>query len=149
MHLVNIHRSPPSCDDNCVELNNMLSELADLKYQHKLIGADFNYRDIVWKHQLCTASANSKDLLSLEAVRDAYLTQLIDVPTRGRGSDTPSTLDLLITNDDAVVEDIRVDAPFGKSDRALISAKVVCQLETKPFTKCRFIYDKANYEANF
>ena len=52
----------------------------------------------------------------------------------------------MITNDDAVVEDIRVDAPLGKSDHALISARVVCQLETKPITKTRFIYDKANYE---
>ena len=95
---------------------------------------------------MCTTSANSKDFLFLEAMRDAYLTQLIDVPTRGRGNDTPSTLDLMITNDNAVVGDIRVDAPLGKSDHALISARVVCQLETKPITKTRFIYDKANYE---
>ena len=44
------------------------------------------------------------------------------------------------------MEGIWVDAPLGKSDHALISAKVVCQLETKPMTKTRFIYDKANYE---
>ena len=36
--LVNIYRSPSSSDDNCAELNNMLSELAGLKYQHKVIG---------------------------------------------------------------------------------------------------------------
>ena len=113
MLLVNIYRSPTSSDDNCVELNNMVSEFAGLKYPHKVIGGDFNHRGIDWKHQMCTASANSKDFLFLEAIRDAYLTQLIDVPTRGRGNDIPSRLDLMITNDDAVVEDIRVDAPLG------------------------------------
>ena len=144
--LINIYRSPASNDDNCTELNNILSELAGLKYQHKVIGGDLNYRGIDWKLPVCTASANSKDFLFLEAMRDAYLTQLMDVPTRWRGNDTPSTLDLMITNDDAVVEDIRVDAPLGKSDQALISARVVCQLETKHITKTRFIHDKANYE---
>ena len=36
---------------------------------------------------------------------------------------------LLITNDHAVVEDVRFDALLGRSDNALISAKMVCQLE--------------------
>ena len=44
------------------------------------------------------------------------------------------------------MEDIRVDAPLGKNDHALISAKMVRQLETKPITKTRPIYDQANYE---
>ena len=95
MLLVNIYRSPTSSDDNCVELNNILSEFTGLKCQHNVIRGDFNYRFIDWKHQMCSASANSKDFFFLEAMGDAYLTQLIDVPTRGRGNAAPSTRDLL------------------------------------------------------
>ena len=42
----------------------------------------FNYKEINWKHQMCIASANNKDFLFLEAMRDANLIQIIDVPTR-------------------------------------------------------------------
>ena len=95
---------------------------------------------------MCVASATSGDFLFLEAVRDAYLTQHIEVPTRGRGTDKPTTLDLLITNDDALVEDLIVGAPVGKSDHAVISVNIVCDLEMKPISKKRFMYDKANYD---
>ena len=95
---------------------------------------------------MCVSSATSEDLF-LEAVRDAYITQHIEVPTtRGRGSDRPATLDLLITNDDALVDDLIVSAPVGKNYHAVISAKRVCDLELKLVSKRRFVYDKANYE---
>ena len=146
MLLVNIYRSGSSGDENSKELNNMLKEISNLKYQHTVIGGDVNYKDIDWQNNMCVASATSGDFLFLEAVRDAYLTQHIEVPTRGRGTDKPTTLDLLITNDDALVEDLIVGAPVGKSDHAVISVNIVCDLEMKPISKKRFMYDKANYD---
>ena len=143
MLLVNIYRSGSSGDENSKELNNMLKEISNLKYQHTVIGGDVNYKDIDWQNNMCVASATSGDFLFLEAVRDAYLTQHIEVPTRGRGTDKPTTLDLLITNDDALVEDLIVGAPVVKSDHALISVNIVCDLEMKPIFKKRFMYDKA------
>ena len=110
----------------------MLKEISNLKYHHTVIGGDVNYKDIDWQHNVCASSATSGDfLLFPEAVRDAYLTQHIEVPTRGRGSDRPTTLDLLITNDDALVDDLIVGAPVGKSDHAVISAKIVCDFRAE------------------
>ena len=146
MLLVNIYRSGSSGDENSKELNNMLKEISNLKYQHTVIGGDVNYKDIDWQNNMCVTSATSGDFLFLEAVRDAYLTPHIEVPTRGRGTDKPTTLDLLITNDDALVEDLIVGAPVGKSDHAVISVNIVCDLEMKPISKKRFMYDKANYD---
>ena len=134
MLLVNIYRSGSLGEDNSKELNKMLKEISNLKYHHTVIG-DVNYKDIDWHHNLCVSSATCGDFLFLEAVRDAYLTQHIEVPTRGRGSDRPTTLDLLITNDDALVDDLIVGAPVSKSDHAVISAKIVCDLELKPYPK--------------
>ena len=91
MLLVNIYRSGSSGEDNSKELNKMLKEISNLKYHHTVIGGDVNYKDIDWQHNLCVSSATSGDFLFLEAVRDAYLTQHIEVPTRGRGSDRPTT----------------------------------------------------------
>ena len=90
----------------------------------------FNNEEINWKHQMCIASANNKDFLFLEAMRDANLIQIIDVPTRGWWNDTPAALHLLLTNDDAVVKDIKINESLDNSDHALISAKIVCQLVT-------------------
>ena len=49
MLLVNIYRSGSSGDENSKELNNMLKEISNLKYQHTVIGGDVNYKDIDWQ----------------------------------------------------------------------------------------------------
>ena len=95
---------------------------------------------------VCTASVNSLDFSFLEATRDAYLTQHIDRPTRGRGSDIPSTLDLLLTDQEANIAEIQIDSLLGKSDHALISATLFCYFPVPNRTKISYQYDKANFE---
>ena len=82
----------------------------------------------------------------LESVKDAYLEQHIKQPTRGRGTDIPSTLDLILTRGDDVLEDIAVEAPLGKSDHAVIKASLLCNYAPKPIKKTRFLYDQADYK---
>ena len=144
---VNIYRSPNSTDDNSLKLHNLLLEVSETKkYKHKILCGDINYKKIDWQHMVCTASVNSLDFSSLEATRDAYLTQHIDCPTMGRGSDKPSTLDLLLTDQEANIAEIQIDSPLGKSDLALISATLFCYFPVPNRTKISYQYDKANFE---
>ena len=120
---VNIYRGPNSTDDNSLKLYNFLLEVSETKkYKHKILCGDINYKEIDWQHMICTASVNSLDFSFLEATRDAYLIQHLDRPTMGRGSDKPSTLDLLLTDQEANIVEIQTDSPLGKSDHSLISA---------------------------
>ena len=48
--------------------------------------------------------------------QDLYLNQHVDFPTRYREGQKPSTLDLIFTNEDFMVENLGEIAPLGKSD---------------------------------
>jgi len=56
----------------------------------------------------------------VEAVRDGYLCQNVNAPTRGRGSDKPSLLDLVFTRDKEMINSVNHAAPIGKSDHVLL-----------------------------
>ena len=66
-------------------------------------------------------------------------------PTRRRGSDEPSTLDLIFSGEDAQVLEIRYRAPQGRSDHSVISFHFNCYFNSK-LPSNTFLYDKANYE---
>ena len=128
---------------------NMLkifTELSDQKPSHLLIGGDLNFNKIDWESQT-TNICNPNDInnLFIECVRDNFLFQHITEPTRQRGTDTPSTLDLIFTNEENMVSDISINAPLGNSDHSIIVFKLNCYLEgQKPIIKA--MYQKGNYE---
>ena len=68
---------------------------------------------------------------------------MINTPTRGRGLNKPSLIDLLFTTNEEDVESIDIDSPLGKSDHSVIKIKYRCQgclRKLFPTTK------KANYQ---
>ena len=56
----------------------------------------------------------------IEATRDSYLIQHILTPTRGRGTNEPSLIDLIFTSNEESTEKIDIGAPLGKSDHSMI-----------------------------
>ena len=60
---------------------------------------------------------------------DSFLTQHISTPTRGRGSNNPSLIDLVFTSNEDSIESISRHAPLGKSDHSLINILYRCQPE--------------------
>ena len=144
--VVNIYHSPNSENTNTEALNKLILKIADeRKYDSILIAGDGNFKFIDWERMLCSSSESSKDFIFLETVKDAYFEQHIKQPTRGRGSDRPSTLDIMLTKSDDVLEDISTEAPLGKSDHAVIKASLLCNYTPKPIKKTRFLYDQADY----
>ena len=144
---VNIYHSPNSDDANTASLNKLILHIAEQrKYEALFIAGDGNFKCIDWHHMLCSLSENSKEFAFLETLKDAYFEQHIKEPTRGRGSDTPSTLDVMITKSDDVLEDVSIEAPLGKSDHAIIKASLLCNYTPKPITKTRFLYEQADYK---
>jgi hypothetical protein len=67
-------------------------------------------------------------------------------PTRGRGTDKPSTLDLIFSSEEGMVSDNDIEAPVGKSDHSLVCFRFNAYIEEKPRVKLRYKYDKADYE---
>ena len=84
--------------------------------------------------------------LFIEKVRDCFLTQHIQDVTRIRGDNTGNTLDLIFTNDEEIVEEIKIDSPLGKSDHACNYVRLDVQELEDSNIKHVFIYEKADYE---
>ena len=92
---INMYRSPNSENINNESLNKLILRIAaENKYDFILLTGDGNYKHIDWQQMTCSSSENSNDFLFLESFKDSFFEQHINEPTRGRGSDKPSVLDL-------------------------------------------------------
>ena len=64
--------------------------------------------------------------------------------TRQRGSNEPSTLDLLFTNDENMVTNLEYLAPLGRSDHTILKFTLTCYAEEEA-PKIRVSYDRGDY----
>ena len=76
--------TPTSSENNNNSLNRLLCCVSEKKYTHKCFVGDFNYRDITWTTQ---HNEESKENKFIETIRDCYLYQHLQQPTRRRNND--------------------------------------------------------------
>ena len=107
---------------------------------------DFNLPGIYWDSWTSDANNRNEELF-IETLRDNYLYQHVTKNTRGRGSDAPHLLDLILTNEEGMVNQVNHLAPMGKSDNCDLVFRFECNTirQNKGFT--RYIYDRGNYQA--
>ena len=143
-----IYRSTSSTNEDNKKLLEMCKYFNEIKCSHLLILGDFNLPKVDWE-EWDSATTNPEDLENqfLECARDAFLYQHVHSSTRGRGSDKPSLIDLVFTNEEGMVSDVEILSPLGKSDHACITFWFNCYLKRSHKTFEKFIYDKGNYEA--
>jgi ribonuclease P/MRP protein subunit RPP40 len=117
----NLYRSPSSKTENNIKINDAITSIARNTQDPVLIVGDFNYGEIDWNLiQVPDDSTHCNEQLFIKTLRKIFLIQHVTNPTRQRGSDTPHTLDLVITNDQ-FISDITHLSPLGKSDHCLLS----------------------------
>ena len=58
----------------------------------------------------------------------------------------PSVLDLIMTKEEGMIEDMQHEAPLGKSDHCMINFQFRCYTEGTQITHHRYIYDKGDYD---
>ncbi len=142
-----IYRSDSGTAENNRKLRTLISEASSLGHSHILLMGDFNYPDINWNNWSTKGdNTESEEFLLLENLRDNYLFQHVDRPTRWRGTDTPNLLDLILTSEDDMIEEIHYESPLGKSDHCVLTFQFKCYAEIKERIKRVTCYDKANYE---
>ena len=123
-----IYRPPTSSLTSDELLSQALSLITNLRFSHLLVLGDFN---------LPTLTANHSPINSNPLV--ATLRQLLDTgllhnhvhsPTRFRGNNNPSILDLVLTNEDMMVELVDYLPPLGSSDHVCLSFDFICHAAT-------------------
>lgn len=142
------YRSPTptkTSDENNELLNKLFYTLSEKKYSHRCFIGDFNFRDINWNTWTTSNGDDSTDAKFIETVRNCYLHQHIEKPTRRRGNDEPSQLDLIFSEEVMQVSGISHLAPLGKSDHDVVIFDYHCYLDYSKKKK-KFMFNKADYE---
>lgn len=144
-----MYRSPtpsPSALDNNLNLNKLFLNLCSKKYSHICLVGDFNYKKVNWINLSTSETENSQEYKFLECVQDCFLIQHTVNPTRIRGTNEPSLLDLIFTNEEHQISSIHHQAPLGKSDHCVMTFKYSCYVNKESSPK-RYVYHKGDYDA--
>ena len=143
------YRSPTTTDTSNANNDNLIRLMKCVslkKYSHICIVGDFNYKSINWSTWNTKLGDNSIEAKFIEGVRDSYLYQHVESPTRKRGNDDPSLLDLVLTNEEMQVSEITHGAPLGKSDHDVLSFRFHCYIDLAK-KKDRHIFERGDYPA--
>ena len=142
-----VYRSPSSSDENNRDLETMLRTITDMKTKNTLIVGDFNYPTIDWMDCVSTDMNGSNSDQFMECLKDCFLIQHLDKPTRFRGTQKPSLLDLVLTNEENVIRNIEYLAPVGSSDHCTIVFDYTCKIQDNHSITTKYKYDKGDYKA--
>ena len=140
--ILNMYRSPNSDFRENNNINEFIKKIGMLKYKHIILVGDFNRRKINWN---TVSSACEDETKFIEACQDSLLSQHVQTPTRGRGSNDPSLIDLFLTTNAENVGDVSVQSPLGKSDHSMIKVEYYSESE-KVQSKTIANYEKADYQ---
>ena len=106
---------------------------------HVLIMGDFNYPQIqlnTWR----AARNNQEEVINIfiNTIRLIH----VNKPTRAKGTNTPHTLDLFLTNEEGMLSELEYWSQLSKSDHAIVT-----YLGKTAHTQYSYSYDKGDYTA--
>ena len=78
---------------------------------------------------------------------DYFLFQYVTFPTRNREGQSPSTLDLIITSEDNVIENLIASDPLGKSDHIVMEYEYIYSIRIPESKNSKYLYEKGDYQS--
>ena len=111
-----IYRKGASSVDNNTEMFKAMEKSCQVSDLVTLCG-DFNFPGISWK---LNQGSSDKERQFLDVIDDNNLNQHVHEFTRKRGTDNPSTIDLVLTDDQQIIDKPNVTEPLGNSDHSVI-----------------------------
>ena len=139
-----MYRSPSSTTENNLSLDEAIKEIDKTQTPLKIIVGDFNYPRLDWNTGMDTETS-TEEVRFKEATLDSYLQQHVDFITRARGTDNPSCIDWVFTNDNMLLNNISTSSPLGKSDHVIVEADLNVEIPRKQSTFNKYYYEKGDY----
>ena len=139
-----IYRSPNADEENNNKLLEMLEAVQQLKLTHLLLVGDFNCK-IKWDTLIAKQGEKKISVDIVESISAQGWTQHVKLDTHFREGQRSILLDLVITNEPHMVEDLEILNPLGKSDHGLLSFTYLCYGEERT-TKGILKYYKGVYK---
>lgn len=128
------YSSPTLTREELISLHQEIKEQCE-QNDRVLVCGDFNHRSINW--ELMHASPEGQEFLDLS--QDCFLFQKVLEPTRGE-----NILDLILTNEESMVEEVEVIEPLGKSDHNLIEFAIITEVTLIPWSKTYLNYKRTD-----
>ena len=110
-----VYRSPSCETDNNLSLNHLITAACDLPQKHKVILGDFNYPDVNWDNLSGVAASEA----FRDTINNCFLTQMVRRSTRGS-----SILDLILSTDPSIFENVEVIEPLLGSDHNAVMCTI-------------------------
>ena len=125
-------------------LSDLLQKMEN-KAQDIILTGDFNC-EINWETLEAKSHPTNWNENLLDLITDHCLHQHVNKPTRCRGTDKPSMLDLIFTRQPEDITELNHNAPLGKSDHDVLDMKYWADAKntTKKF-KGTYNYRKGDY----
>ena len=145
-----VYRTPSNDVDliSCAESTNAIRQLITKAYEYNnniIIAGDFNYKNIDWNDQF--VRNGQKHLLDfIDTLQDCYLHQHVTEPTRHRENEASNLLDLILSSEEGMVNNLTYHPPLGESDHICITFTLLhCQHNNE--IEPSFNVFKTNYQA--
>ena len=80
------------------------------------------------------------DFKFIECIRDSFLFQHANKPTRARIDHEPHILDLVLTYEEGMLSNIEHLSPLGKSDHSLLQFTFNCYIQQANSERVKYYY---------
>ena len=127
------YRPPDSQITNNEALFNLLGKTSQ---ENVVVMGDFNYPEINWEN---FSSVNSSHPF-VDCIRDNFLEQVVNDPTREE-----NFLDLILTSESTIVQNLIVGEPFSSSDHQTICFNLAVNRVNVTSASAMYNYFKADY----
>jgi endonuclease/exonuclease/phosphatase family metal-dependent hydrolase len=135
-----VYRSPNASEQCSQQLNEAIHEMVSSSFSHVLIVGDFNYPAINWLDQSCSAPVDHPSHKFLNCVQDTFLYQHVVEATRYRIGQQANMLDLVFTNEEAMVSDLSSHDPLGGSDHVVLTWQFNCYTQSSKEQFVKYYY---------
>ena len=138
-----MYKSPNSSKENVQNMIDTIKNDNLQKYDIICITGDFNYPKVKWN------GMNTGDNeIFVESLKDAYLTQKVEYPTRNVRLDQQANIvDLVLINDENLIPNIIHCNPLGASDHDVLLFQINApRKKKKKTTEKKFNLSKGNYK---
>ena len=121
-----VYRSPNSClRASTTEVCDLMKEISKSSATHILLTGDFNYPEIDWKTTSCLLPQDQPNNMFIDALNDCFFTQRIRQATPYRLGVDPSILDLVLSNEEGMVNNVCCQPGLGSSDHLILTFSIV------------------------
>ena len=141
-----VYRSPssngPTSTINLVEL---LKSCTSNNYSHILVAGDVNISQVDWTTGYSSAPDGHHSHVLIEGIQECGLTQHVTRDTRYRQGEIPSTLDVILTNEEGLLQNLAYLPPIGSSDHLVLQFDLVCYAQPAGPDRMRLNLHKGDF----